>query len=130
MSISADVIVVVLDGTLFRVYRGGKWRDIAEDLRSRIRSGEYPLGAHLPSTRALAAQHGAGHATVQKAIEYLVALGLVETRAGSGVAVISTEGTEPQTLPELLTAHDRQLAAHEARIAALEEQIRQLRGDA
>lgn len=66
---------------------------------------------------------------MQTAIEYLVSLGMVETHAGSGVVVISMEGTEPRTLPELLDTHDRQLAAHDARIAALEEQIRELRGE-
>ncbi|GAA4669813.1 PLP-dependent aminotransferase family protein [Nocardioides nanhaiensis] len=43
-----------------------------------------PPGARLPSTRSLAAEHRAGPATVQRAVQLLVARGLVETRPGAG----------------------------------------------
>lgn len=43
-----------------------------------------PYGARLPSTRSLAAEHRAGPATVQRAVQLLVARGLVETRPGAG----------------------------------------------
>lgn len=46
-----------------------------------------PDGARLPSTRALAAEHGAGPVTVQRALRRLVARGLVEARPGVGTFV-------------------------------------------
>lgn len=46
-----------------------------------------PLGAQLPSNRALMLQHGASPVTVQKAIRQLSALGLVDSRPGVGTFV-------------------------------------------
>jgi DNA-binding transcriptional MocR family regulator len=44
-------------------------------------------GARLPSTRSLAAEHGAGPVTVQQALRTLTTQGLVETRPGVGTFV-------------------------------------------
>lgn len=60
------------------------WR-IVEALRAWIAVA--PPGAQLPSTRALAAGHGASPVTVQKAIRQLSTLGLVESRPGVGTFV-------------------------------------------
>lgn len=46
-------------------------RRVAEDLRKRMRGGEFPPGAVLPSWRALAAHYGVGVRAVQLACEAL-----------------------------------------------------------
>lgn len=56
------------------------------ELRSWIETA--PPGARLPSSRTLAARHGAGPVTVQKAMNVLVGLGLVESRPGAGSFVL------------------------------------------
>ncbi|WP_406691393.1 PLP-dependent aminotransferase family protein [Saccharopolyspora sp. ID03-671] len=52
-------------------------------------------GAKLPSTRELAARHGAGPVTVQKALRTLSSQGLVESRPGVGTFVRSTRTARP-----------------------------------
>lgn len=60
---------------------------VANDLRAKIESGEYPPGATLPTTVALMKEYGIANATVQKALRALKAAGLVDSRKGSGVTV-------------------------------------------
>jgi DNA-binding transcriptional MocR family regulator len=66
---------------------------IVEALRSWIAAA--PPGAQLPSTRVLAAEHGAGPVTVQKALRQLAALGLVESRPGVGTFVRPVRASRP-----------------------------------
>lgn len=61
---------------------------MADALRRTYR--HRPPGTRLPSTRAIAAEHGVGPVTVQTALRILVAEGLVETRPGSGTYVAAT----------------------------------------
>ncbi|TKV57049.1 PLP-dependent aminotransferase family protein [Nakamurella flava] len=51
-----------------------------------------PPGTRLPSSRSLAAEHGVGPVTVQRATRALVDAGLVETRSGVG-AFVRQRGT-------------------------------------
>lgn len=60
---------------------------IAETLRARISSGEITSGAALPSERHLCALTGASRVTVRKAIDELIAEGLLFRRQGSGTFV-------------------------------------------
>lgn len=64
---------------------------LAAELRSWV-SGRAP-GARLPSTRALAREHGVGPVTVQDALKELTAEGLVESRPGVGTFVSSAAQT-------------------------------------
>ena len=48
-----------------------------------------PAGERLPSTRALVSDHAASPLTVQRAVQRLVAEGLIETRPGAGNYVAS-----------------------------------------
>ena len=61
---------------------------LAEDLRRRIRAGDLPSGARLPSSRAMARQLGISRNTVVTAYEVLACEGLIATRRGSGSRVI------------------------------------------
>lgn len=67
------------------------YRQIAEQLRGLIRSGEYPLGARLPPERDLALQLKVSRPSVREALIALEVEGLVEVRMGSGIYVIAPE---------------------------------------
>jgi GntR family transcriptional regulator len=63
------------------------YQQIADDLRSRIESGDLPPGRQLPTELELRDQYGASRNTVRDAIKRLSGLGLVESRPGSGTFV-------------------------------------------
>lgn len=60
---------------------------IANDLRAAISADELPHGAQLPSLRTMEEEYGASTGTVRKALDQLVAEGLVYSRQGQGVFV-------------------------------------------
>lgn len=64
-----------------------KYRDIADQLRRRIQSGEYGPGTLIPGENHLMAQHGVARATARKALAVLAAEGLTEVQAGVGTRV-------------------------------------------
>ncbi|MFS8821285.1 GntR family transcriptional regulator [Synechococcus sp. W60.2] len=55
-----------------------------------IACGQFPPGCRLPSTRQLAMQTGLHRNTIHKVYHQLEAMGLVETRAASGIYVSGT----------------------------------------
>lgn len=61
---------------------------IRADLEGKIRSGEWPPGARIPTELELTEQYGCARMTVHRAISALVSAGLIERRkkAGSFVA--------------------------------------------
>jgi GntR family transcriptional repressor for pyruvate dehydrogenase complex len=63
------------------------YRQIAEQIRGLIRSGEYSAGARLPPERDLAKQLGVSRPSVREALIALEVEGLVEVRIGSGIYV-------------------------------------------
>ena len=65
---------------------------LMDALIARIRIGEFPPGAKLPSGAQLRAEYGVSQMTVRIAIERLRAAGWVTTTPGSGVYV-SESGT-------------------------------------
>jgi Transcriptional regulators len=65
------------------------YRQIAEDLRSRIESGELKPGSQLPTELELREQYdNASRNTVRDAVKSLVHRGLVVTRPGQGTFVV------------------------------------------
>lgn len=72
-----------------------KYEQIAEDLRTRIESGEFGPGDLLPSGRDLAQQWHVSRATVVKAYEVLRGDGLVVTKQGTGFTVTETPIARP-----------------------------------
>jgi GntR family transcriptional regulator len=69
------------------------YRRIADDLRSKIESGEIARGGQLPTELELRGRYEASRNTVRDAIKWLTTCGLVETRPGQGTFVI--EKIEP-----------------------------------
>jgi GntR family transcriptional regulator len=64
------------------------YRQIAEDLRQRIESGELAPGSQLPTELELRERYNASRNTVRDAIKWLINLGLVATRPGQGTFVV------------------------------------------
>lgn len=68
------------------------YRQIADQLRSLIAAGEYPVGQRLPPERELAAELGVSRPSVREALIALEVEGYVEVRPGSGITVVAREG--------------------------------------
>jgi len=64
------------------------YRQIADDLRTKIESGELAQGSQLATEGELKDQYNASRNTVRDAIKMLTTLGLVETRPGQGTFVV------------------------------------------
>lgn len=63
------------------------YREIAEELRGRIRSGRYADGDRLPGENALMERHGVARATARQALSVLINEGLAVAVRGSGIYV-------------------------------------------
>lgn len=76
------------------------YQQIADDLERRISYGEFPPGSPLPSERKLAEQLGVNRSTVILAYAELRALGIIESRSGSGTRVSKYKwGATPKHTP-------------------------------
>jgi GntR family transcriptional regulator len=64
------------------------YRQIAEDLRAQIESGDLRPGQQLRTELELREHYGASRNTVRDAIKWLTNLGLVETKPGQGTFVV------------------------------------------
>lgn len=64
------------------------YRQIADQLRHLIESGEFPVGSRLPSERELADKLGVSRPSVREALIALEVEGRVRIRMGSGVYVV------------------------------------------
>lgn len=78
------------------------YRQIADQMRQLLASGEYPPGSRLPPERDLAAQLHVSRTSVREALIALELTGLIEVRGGSGVYVIGI----PDTARPLFEATD------------------------
>ena len=66
------------------------YRQIAEDLRDQIESGQLQPGQQLRTEIELREHYNASRNTVRDAIKWLTSLGLVETKPGQGTFVVQT----------------------------------------
>lgn len=67
-----------------------RYLEIAEALRAAILSGEYPVGARLPSESDLAARWSVSRGTVRQAVATLAAEGLIGSSQGPGASSCAT----------------------------------------
>src|SRR5258706_2357956 len=103
------------------------YRQIAEQIRGLITSGEYTTGARLPPERDLAKQLCVSRPSVREALIALEVEGLVEVRVGSGIYVrspgsnsIGHAGVSQQSGPFELIHARRAIEGECAAIAAKE----------
>ena len=75
------------------------YRQIADQIRTLIRSREFPAGARLPPERDLARQLGVSRPSVREALIALEVEGLVEVRIGSGIYVLGPRGDGESATP-------------------------------
>ena len=76
------------------------YRQIADQIRTLIGSGEFPAGSRLPSERDLAKQLGVSRPSVREALIALEVEGLVEVRIGSGIYALEQAGRAGAAAPE------------------------------
>ena len=97
------------------------YQRIVQDVRDKIRSGELPPGAKLPSTRELTDEYEVAPGTVQRALTELRTEGLIYSHQGRGSFVAETATTllADPTARALAELQER-LAAVEARLEAVE----------
>jgi DNA-binding transcriptional MocR family regulator len=74
---------------------GPLYRRLAEAIKSRMDSGDFPPGKRLPSERHLAAALAVSRTTVVAAFGLLRQQGRIESRRGSGSRVDATESLPP-----------------------------------
>jgi GntR family transcriptional regulator len=67
--------------------REAPYLEVTNDLRRRIKGGEWAVGDKLPSRARLAEEYAVGANVIQRAMERLIIEGLLEGRAGSGTYV-------------------------------------------
>jgi len=71
------------------------YQEIALQIRAHIESGEFPVGARLPSERELAQELKVSRPSVREALIALEVEGLVEVRTGVGVFVCEPQRPFP-----------------------------------
>src|SRR5262249_34819315 len=76
------------------------YRQIADQIRTLIRSKEFPAGSRLPPERDLARQLGVSRPSVREALIALEVEGLVDVRIGSGIYVLGAKANG-EALPEV-----------------------------
>ena len=72
----------------------GVAEEIEYALLFRIKSGQYPLNARLPSVRDMAREFGVNKNTITRVYQSLISQGYLRTVVGKGVYVASSPGNE------------------------------------
>jgi GntR family transcriptional regulator len=90
---------------------GPDYLRITDDIRDRIRSGEYTVGAAIPSTPRLEKQYGVSKTPVRQAVDQLRREGILTGQSGKGVYV--------KAMPEDAAAEQRDLKALSETVAEL-----------
>jgi len=102
-------------------------RQVAEDLRRRIVSGEFGRGARLPSEAELCEHYRVSRVTVRTAAKSLESQGLVDIRHGSGMYVVDLGGHIRSGLQELRsiteTIEEWGIDAHVRRVSLTRREV-------
>lgn len=95
-----------------------RYQEIADSLRDRIQSGEFPVGSKLPGISALQEEYEVpGLNTIRAAQQLLVEEGMLETHQGVGVFVTSSTSL---TQVDVVDTLNRASTALSTAIAALQ----------
>ncbi len=91
-----------------------RYHDIADDLRKRIKAGEWQIGDKLPGISALQEHYQVEKSlgTIRSAQQLLVADGMLRTEQGVGAFVIAREPNRRETDPAVTLGEIRDLANH------------------
>jgi DNA-binding GntR family transcriptional regulator len=92
---------------------------VADELRTRINSGAYQ--DRIPSSYDLADELGVSHLTVRRALELLIADGLLVARQGRGTFIVGQATDDLQALRDHVVQLQDQVAQVLARIDAMRE---------
>ncbi|MEV1064692.1 winged helix-turn-helix domain-containing protein [Streptomyces sp. NPDC050263] len=76
---------------------GREFQRVADELRTRMTDGTYPLRSFLPSQRRLADEFGVSRDTIQRVVRELASEGWIESRQGSGSRVVKTQRIQSST---------------------------------
>jgi DNA-binding FadR family transcriptional regulator len=120
------------------------YRQISNQLRALILSGEFPINSRLPAERELALQLGVSRPSLREALIALEVEGYIEVRMGSGIYVCAPPGkgfdlSAEEAPLELIRARsliEGEIAATAAKMGrkahfdAIEDAIRQMEADA
>lgn len=95
---------------------------VKQDILSKIRSGQYRVGAKIPSLRALATDYDVAELTVHAAVKELQYEGVLESSAGRGTFVKSSPptGMDAPSLAAEVAELRSEVADLRDRVAALE----------
>ncbi len=98
------------------------YRQVADQLRSLIDSGEYAVGSRLPTERELAEQLRVSRPTVREALIALEVEGRVRIRVGSGIYVIESAAVAAPASTAVIEGPFELLRAREFLESAIAEQ--------
>ncbi|KAA1048431.1 GntR family transcriptional regulator [Pseudocitrobacter sp. 73] len=91
------------------------YKSIADKLRLRLNSSDYSVGSPLPAEKILAQEFGVARMTIRKAVDMLIAWGLVIRRHGSGTYVarkdVHHETTNLTGLAEVLRQQGKEVVS-------------------
>ncbi|MBD8526511.1 GntR family transcriptional regulator [Pseudomarimonas arenosa] len=93
-----------MDATLIRIQPSAPepiYRQIADQVRRLVASGQLQAGDGLPSVRDIAAHHAVNPMTVSKAYSQLETEGVLERLRGKGM-VVAANAVRPKPLAERL----------------------------
>lgn len=96
---------------------------VADDLRRRMRAGDYAVGEELPKIDDLVNEHKVSHMTVKRALEVLAAEGLVKTRQGKRAIVTGKPSEQQRSVQDQLDELREHLARLDARTRRLESHV-------
>lgn len=116
------------------------YREIADELRLRIESGEFGSEdpeddkGQLPTEQDLQKHYGASRNTIRDAIKQLITLGLVETRPGQGTFVIPPVDPFVTTLsgdPQNVTPYTKEVESGDRKgsVSPVQVEIQQASGE-
>jgi GntR family transcriptional regulator len=92
---------------------------VADDIRGRIRSGEYAVGDAIPSTNGLMRQYGASSTVVRRAVEQLREAGILAGQQGKAVYI--------QAVPEKVAARRDELGRLRQEVGDLRAELAAVR---
>ncbi|MQA16958.1 MAG: GntR family transcriptional regulator [Pseudonocardiaceae bacterium] len=99
---------------------------VTDDLRKRIQSGEFPVGAKMPSLRALVDYYSVSEVTAHTAIRALQQEGVLESTSGRGTFVRSAlEEAASRSVQAQIDELRSELRTVNARLEVLESHAKQ-----